>query len=80
MEYMVIMDERGRIIIPSKIRKILKVEGGNKFIIRVKSEGIVELIPISKIHRELTEIFEGKFRGWREEDHEASKELSKLVD
>jgi len=79
MEFVVAIDERGRILIPGKIRKILGVKGKDRFLLRVRDDGVIELIPLGKMYSVVSKIFENKFKGWREESHEASKILKELV-
>ncbi len=79
MEFVVAIDERGRILIPGKIRKILGVKGKDRFLLRVRDDGVIELIPLGKMYSVGSKIFENKFKGWREESHEASKILKELV-
>ncbi len=79
MEYVVVIDERGRIVLPSAVRKRLNIRGKGKVVVRLRSDGVIELIPLSKLRREVEEVFEEKFREWREEDHEASRLLREMV-
>ncbi len=79
MEYVVTINERGRIVLPSEVRRLLGIKGKSKVIIKVRSNGIIELIPFNKIYNEVARVFEEKFQGRKEEDHEASKLLFKLV-
>ncbi len=76
MRYVVEVDERGRLTLPKKVREKLGIKG--KVLIRIR-EGIVEIIPLDRLRKEISELFEGKFSGWKEEDHEATKELFKLT-
>ncbi|MHA1589683.1 MAG: AbrB/MazE/SpoVT family DNA-binding domain-containing protein [Candidatus Njordarchaeales archaeon] len=79
MEYVVIIDERGRLVLPSEVRKRLGIEGRSRVLIRVKGDGTVELYPLNKLYEEVSRVFEEKFNGWKEEAHEASKLLSSLL-
>jgi len=79
MEYVVTINERGRIVLPSEVRRLLGIKGKSKVIIKVRSNGIIELIPFNKIYNEVARVFEEKFQGRKEEDQEASKLLFKLV-
>ncbi len=79
MEVVVIVDKRGRVLIPSEVRKRLGIKGRSRMLLRVRDDGVIELIPLDELYREVSEIFERRFREWREEDHEASKLLRVLV-
>jgi len=47
--------------------------------LRVRDDGILEIIPLNKLYDEVSRIFEEKFRDWKEENHEASKFLIRMV-
>ena len=79
MEKVVFIDNRGRLVIPREIRRFMGIEKGCKVIVRVRNEDVIEVVILDKLRNKLAKIFNDKFRGWREEDHEASKFLSKLV-
>jgi len=79
MEYVVLVDERGRLVLPGALRKSLNLKGRSRVVLRLRDDGVVELIPLCKLRREVEEVFREKFRDWREEDHEASKLLRKMV-
>ena len=79
MEIVVTVDDRGRILIPREVRRRLGIRGKSRILLRVRVDGVIELIPIDKLFREVTGIFEKRFRGWREEDHEATRLLKSLV-
>lgn len=77
--YVVSIDERGRILIPAEVRRELGIGKGSQLILRVVGEGRVELVPLDRELSEVARLFEEKLKGWREEDHEAAKLLSKVV-
>lgn len=79
MEKMVFIDNRGRLVIPREIREIMGIEKGCKAIVKVKNKEVLEVIILSKLRDRLAKIFNEKFRDWREDEHEASKFLSRLV-
>ncbi len=79
MEYVVSIDDRGRIIIPGEVRRRLNIKSGARIILRVRKDDIVELIPLSRLSEEVSRIFEDKFKDWREDLHEASKLLERMV-
>ena len=79
MEIVVAVDDRGRVLIPREVRRRLGIRGKSRMLLRVRGDGVIELIPLDKLFREVSEIFERRFRDWREEDHEATRLLKSLV-
>jgi len=79
MEFVVSIDERGRILLPSELRRRLGLRKGDKVVIKVRDEGVIELYLLSRLYSKVSNVFEEKFKNWREEDHEASKLLFKMV-
>ena len=79
MEYMVSIDERGRVLIPGEVRRRVGLRGRSRVLIRVREDGVIELVPLERLFGEVSKIFEEKFQGWREEEHEASRILEDLV-
>jgi len=62
-----------------EVRRKLGIRGRSKLLLRVKDDGIIELIPLNKLYTEVSRVFKVKFRGWREESHEASRILEELM-
>jgi len=79
MEYVVSIDERGRIVLPAEVRRRLGLKSKRKVLIRVRDDGVIELIIMDKIYNDIARVFEEKFKNWREEDHEASKLLLRVM-
>ncbi len=79
MEYVVNIDERGRLVLPAEIRRRLGLKGKRKVLIRVRDDGIIELIVMDKIYNDIARVFEEKFKNWKEENHEASKLLMRVM-
>ena len=79
MEIVVTVDERGRVLIPGEIRRRLGIKGRSRLLLRVRDDGVIELVPLDRLYKEVSRVFEDKFRDWREESHEASRILEKLV-
>ena len=76
MEYVVVIDEQGRLVLPSEVRRHLGIKGRGRVLIRVRDDGIIELYSLNKLYEELSRVFEERFNGWKEEGHEASRLLS----
>ena len=79
MEYVVTIDERGRIVIPIEVRRKLGIKGKRKVLLKVKDNKSIELIVFDKLYEDITATFEEKFKDWKEEDHEASKFLLRMT-
>lgn len=79
MYYVVQIDKRGRIIIPREIRRKIGIKPMDKMVVRIRSDGVIEVFPFDRLYREVSRVFEEKFRGWREESHEATEVLRGMV-
>lgn len=62
------IDEKGRLILPKKIREGARIEVPGVLIALAKGDGRVD----SEM-RNAKEIARRKLKGWREEDHEATR-------
>jgi len=80
LEYVSIVDDRGRIVVPAEVRRRAGLRAGSRVVVRVKSGGVVEIIPLDRLLEEVAAIFEEKLKSWREEEHEASRFLEELVE
>ena len=54
------------------------IKSSSRVIVRV-CEGRIELIPFDTLKEEVVRVTSRAFRGWREEEHEASKLLREIV-
>jgi len=79
MEYVVTLDERGRIVIPMEVRRRLGIRGKRKVLLRIREDNVVELVILNRLYDSVVKVFEDKFKDWKEEDHEASKLLSEMM-
>lgn len=79
MEFLVSIDRRGRLLIPVDVRRRLGIRDGSRVLLKVRDDGVLEVVPFDKLLREVSEVFDSKFRDWREEDHEAGKKLKDMV-
>jgi len=73
------VDQRYRLHIPSKIRKVANLKPGDKLLLKVREDGALEAIPLQKLLQEVQATAKQKLSNWREENHEASKYLQQLV-
>ncbi len=79
MSYVVIIDERGRMVLPAEVRRRLGIRKGSRVLLRVTSDSSAEIIILDRLYEEVSKIFDEKFRDWKEEDHEASKMLEMML-
>jgi len=79
MSYVVVVDDRGRILLPADVRKRLGLKRGSKLVLRVLEDDRLEAVPLEKELEKVAEAFRRKFAGWREEDHEATAALLEMV-
>ncbi len=79
MGYVVIIDERGRMVLPAEVRRKLGIRKGSRVLLKVISDSSAEIIVLDKLYREVSKIFDEKFKDWKEEDHEASKMLERML-
>ena len=78
-EYLVVLDEKSRLQVPAELRRKLGLGPRSRVVLRLRADGVVEMIPFERLWREAVEAAERLLGGWREEDHEASRLLSRLV-
>ena len=77
--FVVRVDEKGRIVLPAEVRRALGVRAGDRVVVVVRGDGVAEVYPLARLLERVRRVFEEKLRGWREEEHEASKLLARLV-
>lgn len=61
---MAILDKRGRIVIPAEARKRVDLKAGGRVVIRVRDDGVVEVVPLDKFFEEVSRVFEEKLKDW----------------
>ncbi|MDK2373120.1 MAG: AbrB/MazE/SpoVT family DNA-binding domain-containing protein [Candidatus Korarchaeota archaeon] len=76
---MVIIDDRGRMILPVEARRRLGIRKGSRVLLKVTSDNLAEIIVLDKLYEEVSKIFDEKFKYWKGEDHEASKILKMIL-
>lgn len=54
----VTVGERGQVVIPANIRKIFKINSGDKLIVMAKANGMIGLIPAEEFSRFLDQATE----------------------
>ncbi|AEM39618.1 transcriptional regulator, AbrB family [Pyrolobus fumarii 1A] len=79
MQRVVRLDSRGRILLPREVREALGLREGSKIAIRVRSDNVIELVPLDKLYERVSRVFREKMRDWREEEHEATRVLEAVT-
>lgn len=78
MTELVALDEKGRLVLPKKIRSLIRVTTPGWLIIHA-DERKVELIPVDPEMKASKEVAKRKLSDWREQEHEASRLAFGLV-
>jgi AbrB family looped-hinge helix DNA binding protein len=73
------LDSRGRLLLPREVREALGLREGSQLAVRVRSDGVIELVPVERLRERVAEAFRRRMKGWREEDHEATRLLEAMV-
>ena len=76
---MVTVDEKGRVVLPKELRERLSIRPRDKVVVRLREDGIVELYKFDELKAYVEEVADRKLSTWREEDHEATRLLERLV-
>jgi len=67
------IDEKGRMVLPKRVREKAGIKLGSRLIVDVRGPGVVEIrdaaILIERVHR----VAAKKLTGWREEEHKEDK-------
>ncbi len=77
--HVVRLDQRGRLVLPRDVREALGLNEGARLLVKLREDGVIELIPLDNLYERVSSIFRRKLRNWHEEDHEASRLLEELV-
>jgi AbrB family looped-hinge helix DNA binding protein len=75
----VTVDEKGRIVLPKKVREKARIKANSRLVAEAKGEGRIELFDPDLLMMRAQEIGSRKLADWREEDHEAAELLSRLM-
>ncbi|ABM81267.1 AbrB/MazE/SpoVT family DNA-binding domain-containing protein [Hyperthermus butylicus] len=79
MARIVRLDSRGRLLVPREVRDAVGLREGSRLLVRVRSDGVIELVPLDKLYERVAEAFRRKMKGWREENHEATRLLEEMM-
>jgi len=75
----VMVDEKGRLVLPKKVREKARIRTNAKLVAEAKGEGRIELFDPDLLMKNAQDVGSEKLAGWREEDHEATELLSKMM-
>lgn len=75
MSESVSIDEKGRLVLPKKVREEAGIALGSKLLVRASGTGRVELSDPKVLTQQAQRIGRKKLSGWREEEHEATSYL-----
>lgn len=73
MSEIVSVDEKGRLVLPKKVRAEAHIDVQSKLVARVAGIGRVELFDPEVLASEAQEIGAKKLAGWKEADHEVTR-------
>ena len=71
----VTVDEKGRLVLPKKVREKARIRANSKLVAEAKGEGQIELFDPDLLMRRAQNVGSRKLSGWREKDHEATELL-----
>ena len=74
----VIVDEKGRVLLPKNARLKAGIGPKSKLVIEVKGRGIIELLDYDELSRKVQDVAMKKLTGWKEIEHREDKLLSRL--
>ena len=69
----VTVDDKGRLVLPKKVREEARIKANTVLVVNVMEEGHVELIDPEALMRRAREVAASKLGGWEEDDHEATR-------
>ncbi|MBI3859258.1 MAG: AbrB/MazE/SpoVT family DNA-binding domain-containing protein [Thaumarchaeota archaeon] len=69
----VTIDEKGRMVLPKKVREKAGIRLGTKLVADVRGPGIVELRDSAVLVEKVQEVAAKKLTGWKEEEHKEDR-------
>jgi bifunctional DNA-binding transcriptional regulator/antitoxin component of YhaV-PrlF toxin-antitoxin module len=79
MSESVTMDEKGRLVLPKRVRESARISPNTKLVAVARGVGVVELYDLALSIAKAQEIGAKKLAGWREEDHETDALVFELA-
>jgi bifunctional DNA-binding transcriptional regulator/antitoxin component of YhaV-PrlF toxin-antitoxin module len=73
------VDEKGRVVLPKKVREVARIGVNTKLVAKASGIGVVELSDPRVFVVRARDIGAKKLTGWKEENHEATSYLVKSV-
>lgn len=74
LESTVILSSKGQVVIPKELRNSANIHEGQKMLIRIREDNVIELVPLKKNIEELFNIFPIAYERNRVEDDDLIKE------
>lgn len=81
MSETITLDEKGRLVLPKRVRERAGIKLGSTLLADVRGPGVVELRDSAVLLEKVQRVAAKKLSGWREEDHKEDRlafELSKV--
>jgi AbrB family looped-hinge helix DNA binding protein len=75
MSETVSVDEKGRLVLPKKIREEAGIAPNSRVLVRISGAGKIELSDPNRLKEEAQRVGRKKLSGWREDEHEATTYL-----
>jgi AbrB family looped-hinge helix DNA binding protein len=69
MATVVTIDQKGRMVIPKRLREKANIQVPEKLVMVPKEEGCIEIVQVEEDLKRAKRIAAQKLRGWREEAH-----------
>lgn len=76
-ESVVKVSSKGQIVIPKKWRNVFNIHTGEKLILKVREDNVIELIPLKKSIDHLFNFFEKSYNNNKKEDEQLLLEFFK---
>lgn len=76
MSELVSIDQKGRLVLPKRIRTRAGIRSGTSLVAEVKGDGVVELRDSGALLNEVQRVAARKLTGWKEEEHREDRMLS----
>lgn len=80
MSESVTVDEKGRMVLPKRVRIEAGIKPGSRLLAEVKGLGIVELRDSTALIDKVRGVAAKKLSGWKEEEHKEDRMLLKAAE
>lgn len=79
MATVVTIDQKGRMVIPKRLREKANIHVPGKLVMVSKEEGCIEIIQAEEDLKRAKRIAAQKLKGWREEAHKGEQVLREII-